>query len=99
MSRTRYATARSRYGPMLLLTATTFALVSCSASMAPPAPPPLASSRPIDAAMLDEPSAPGAETPLPGAQPQLPNDLTQLAQGLVADEDALNDPSTPETAL
>jgi Transglycosylase SLT domain len=42
-----------------------------------------------------------AEAPsLPlGAQPQLPSDPAQLADGLVADELALRDPSTPGAAL
>ena len=49
--------------------------------------------------MLDETTvASDATTPV-GAQPRLASDPAQLANDLVADEQALHDPSTPEAAI
>jgi len=49
--------------------------------------------------MMDETTSPGAPTGTAGAQPRLPSDLVQLADDLIADEQALRDPSTPEPVL
>jgi membrane-bound lytic murein transglycosylase B len=54
---------------------------------------------PVGAAMLDETTVPGAANTPSGAQPQLAADPAQLADDLVADEQALHDPSAPEEAL
>jgi membrane-bound lytic murein transglycosylase B len=48
--------------------------------------------------MLDETTAAAGNTPA-GAQPRLASDPSQLADDLVADEQALRDPSTAEPAL
>ena len=48
--------------------------------------------------MDDSKAAPAADAPT-GAQPQLAADPAQLADDLVADEQALHDPSTPEMAM
>src|SRR5262249_46243671 len=83
-----------RSAPMALALA--FMLVSCAhdpapqPSAAPSAPP--AVSAPVT--LVDD------ETPGGGAaQPRVPSDPAQLADGLVADEAALRDPSTPGPAL
>ncbi|WP_123024739.1 lytic transglycosylase domain-containing protein [Mycolicibacterium stellerae] len=87
-------------GNPLALAAIGLALVACTHSP-PPAPPPAPTAAPSAA-----PSAPPTvsllddETPKPaGAQPELASDPAQLADDLVADEQALRDPSTPEAAL
>lgn len=49
--------------------------------------------------MMDETTLPGAPTRTAGAQPKLPSDLVQLADDLIADEQALRDASTPEPVL
>jgi hypothetical protein len=49
--------------------------------------------------MMDEATSPDAPTGTAGAQPRLPSDLVQLADDLIADEQALRDPSTPEPVL
>ena len=49
--------------------------------------------------MLDETTAPDASTETAGAQPQLSPDPGQLADDLVADEEALRDTSITEAAL
>lgn len=74
------------------------ALVGCTQSESPPLPQPPAPSAaaqgPTPVTLLDD------ETTKPaGAQPKLASDPAQLADDLVADEQALRDPSTPEAAL
>jgi len=49
--------------------------------------------------MMDETTSPRAPTGTAGAQPELSSDLVQLADDLIADEQALRDPSTPEPVL
>jgi len=49
--------------------------------------------------MMDETTAPDETTEPVGAQPKLSSDPVQLADDLVADEQALRDPSTSEAAL
>jgi membrane-bound lytic murein transglycosylase B len=53
----------------------------------------------MDATMLDEPAVPTAGNVPAGAQPRLAADPAQLADDLVADEQALRDPSAPESVL
>ena len=48
--------------------------------------------------MMDETTSPDAATTAAGAQPKISSDPAQLADDLVADEQALRDPSTPEAA-
>ena len=48
---------------------------------------------------MDEPTPPAPAATATGAQPKLASDPAQLADDLVADEQALRDPSTPEPAL
>jgi hypothetical protein len=84
----------------------TFALVGCTGPTAPTtttvaasATTTVAAPGPSRAAMMDRPS-PAAPAPAPpGAQPRLASDPTQLADDLVADEEALRDGSAPEPAL
>jgi membrane-bound lytic murein transglycosylase B len=79
-----------------VLAVTGVLLVGCSESAPPPQPTAVATTRaPIPVAtMLDEPTEPAA-----GEQPQMATDPARLADDLVADEQALRDPSTPEPAL
>lgn len=49
--------------------------------------------------MLDETTPPGEATTTAGAQPRIASIPAQVADELVADEQALRDPSTPEPAL
>ena len=59
----------------------------------------VAASGTVVATMMDETTAPDATTKPVGAQPKLSSDPVQLADDLVADEQALRDPSTSEAAL
>ena len=54
---------------------------------------------PVVATMMDETTAPDPTTKPVGAQPKLSPDPVELADDLVADEQALRDPSTSESAL
>ncbi len=74
-------------------------VVACShdAAPAPPAPPTAA---PTSAAPPPAPTVTLLEEAIPsGAQPRLASDPAQLADDLVADEQALRNPATPEAAL
>jgi len=88
-------------GTSLALAAVGLALAGCTHNT----PAPTASPAPT-AALSTAPSAPPTVAPLDdetakpsGAQPVLASDPAQLADDLVADEQALRDPSTPEAAL
>lgn len=80
-------------------------VVGCSGSTAPGPTPAATTAMTVaangraDATMLDEPTVPTAESSPAGAQPRLALDPARLADDLVADEQALRDPSTPEAAL
>jgi hypothetical protein len=82
-----------------------FALLGCAKSTPPRAATPVAASTAMTvpatgpATMLDETTVPGAANTPAGAQPQLAADPARLADDLVADEQALHDPSAPEEAL
>jgi hypothetical protein len=83
-------------GAALVLAAIASVLVGCTHD-APPAPPPspaAAAPGPATVTPLDDETTKPAE-----AQRQLSSDPAQLADDLVADEQALRDPSTPEPAL
>jgi membrane-bound lytic murein transglycosylase B len=60
--------------------------------------PPSATTVTAPAHMMDETTPPGPATAA-GAQPKIASDPAQVADDLVADEQALRDPSTPEPAL
>ena len=79
-----------------MVAAVVVALAGCTHS-APPAPSAASAASPAPApppvTLLDETTEPT------GAQPRLSADPVQLADDLVADEQALRDPSTPEQAL
>ena len=84
-----------RCGTTLLVVTIAFALVACSESIrsstaltSTAAPPATSTATPSTAA-----------TTLPPAQPRLASDPAQLARDLVADEQALRDPSSSETVL
>jgi len=90
-----------KQGTSLALAAIGLALAGCTHNT----PAPTASPAPT-AAVSAAPSAPSTVAPLDdetakpsGAQPVLASDPAQLAEDLVADEQALRDPSTPEAAL
>jgi hypothetical protein len=53
----------------------------------------------VRATMMDETTPIGPATTAAGAQPKISSDPAQVADDLVADEQALRDPSTPEPAL
>lgn len=84
----------------LVLAAVGLALVGCTQSESP-APPPAPNATPSAAAPTSAPvTLLDDETTTPaGAQPQLSSDPAQLADDLVADEQAIRDPSTPEAVL
>jgi Transglycosylase SLT domain len=97
----------TRRGAPLVLATIMFALVGCSESTAPATTTMVAASTatteagtgPVRAAMMDEPTRAATATTPAGAQPRLASDPAQLADDLVADEQALRDASTAEAAL
>jgi membrane-bound lytic murein transglycosylase B len=102
--RDRVVAARRQRGATLVLVAILFAGVGCSGStpaITPSVAGPAATkpTAPLPATMMDDSTVATAADGQAGAQPQLALDPVQLADDLVADENALRDPSTPETAL
>ena len=84
-------------GASLVLAGIGVALVACTHTPAPGPPP---SAAPSAAASLSPPVTLLDDATEPsGAQPELASDPAQLADDLVADEQALRDPSTPEAGL
>jgi hypothetical protein len=77
------------------------ALVGCSTSPPPVNSPATTTAAPssVPAQMMDEPTPPGPPAAALGAQPKIAADPAQLADELVADQQALRDPATPEPAL
>jgi len=74
-----------------------FALLGCSPEQpaaAPATSPPPSQPPAVTAVPLDQP----VPAPVQGAQPRLADDPARLADDLVADEQALRDPATPEPA-
>jgi membrane-bound lytic murein transglycosylase B len=59
----------------------------------------VAATGPVGAAMMDEPTVAATASAPAGAQPRLASEPARLADDLVADEQTLRDPSTPEAAL
>lgn len=87
-----------RFVAVAVVAANAVALAGCAPGAPPPAVPTAATrastpSPPPPVTLLDETTEPA------GAQPRLSPDPAQLAADLVADEQALRDPSTPEPAL
>lgn len=100
MSRNHLGMARQRRRALLVLATGVCALVGCthSAPSGPPSATTVATAT-VRATTLDETTAPDIAITTAGAQPKLASDPAQLADDLVADEQALRDPSTPEPAL
>jgi soluble lytic murein transglycosylase-like protein len=100
----RLDAARRHRGTSLVLGAILIAGVGCSGST-PAITPSVAGSTamtptgPLGATMMDDSTVAVESDGSAGAQPQLAADPIQLADDLVADENALRDPSTPEAAL
>ena len=86
---------RMRCGTALLVAAVTFALAACAESTTSSTA--TSSTAASSAAPTATPSP--VATTLPPAQPRLASDPAQLADDLVADEQALRDPSSPEAVL
>lgn len=93
----RVSSRRNRV--VAVLVASVFGLVGCSASKPPPAAPTVAATGSVVATKLDETTVTSTETPPEGAQPRLATDPATLADYLVADEQAIRDPTTAEPAL
>jgi hypothetical protein len=105
--RNRVVAVRLRRGAPLVLATILFAVVGCSGSTRPPITTAVAGSTAVavpangrvGATMMDDSTVATAGDRPAGAQPQLAVDPVQLADDLVADEQALRDPSTPEAVL
>jgi membrane-bound lytic murein transglycosylase B len=84
----------------LLVVATSMcALLGCTHSGPPMSrSPTVAAPETVPAQTMDETTSPGAATTAAGAQPKISSDPAQVADDLVADEQALRDPSIPEPA-
>ena len=96
----RLVTAQQRRGAPLVLAMVIFGLLGCAHSASPTSSEmTVAASRTAVATFMDETTAPDTTTKPVGAQPKLSSDPVQLADDLVADEQALRDPSTSEAAL
>jgi hypothetical protein len=89
-----------RYG-LLVLATTMCALVGCthSAPSVSPSSTTAAGPAPVRTQMMDETTPLDPAPPAAGAQPKISSDPAQLADDLVADEQALRNPATPEPAL
>jgi membrane-bound lytic murein transglycosylase B len=97
--RNRVKSARLRRGDPLVLATILFAIVGCSESTPPPVTSSVAATGRVGATMMDDSTVATAGDSPAGAQPHLATDPVQLADDLVADEQALRDPSTPEAVL
>ena len=101
MRKVRPIYAESRINCFLVLATITFAVLGCAnaESTAPPTATMVPATGPVGAAMVDDPQLTAAAATAAGAQPRLALDPAQLADDLVADEQALRDPSASEPAL
>jgi membrane-bound lytic murein transglycosylase B len=101
VSRNRAVAAPPRPAVAGVLSAIVFALTGCAQSTPPPnaAAVRASSATTVAAAPLASRTVPAAPSPPEGAQPQLASDPAQLADDLVADEQALRDPATGEPTL
>ncbi|MFL6088360.1 MAG: transglycosylase SLT domain-containing protein [Mycobacterium sp.] len=93
----RLGFARRHLRALLILATSMCALVGCTQT--PPSAPPSATTGSAPATMMNQTTSPDTATTTAGAQPTIASDPAQLADDLVADEQALRDPSTPEPAL
>src|SRR3954453_13515674 len=93
----RLGFARRHQRALLILATSMCALVGCTQT--PPSAPPSATTGSAPATMMNETTSPDTATTTAGAQPTIASDPAQLADDLVADEQALRDPATPPTAL
>src|SRR3954465_13580654 len=89
----RLGFARRHQRALLILATSMCALVGCTQT------PPSATTGSAPATMMNQTTSPDTATTTAGAQPATASDPAQLADDLVADEQALRDPSTPESAL
>ena len=101
MSPSRLVAAPLRRGAPLVLATIMLAVLGCTntESTAPPTATMVPATGPVSAAMMDEPMLTATAATPAGAQPRLASDPAQLADDLVADEQALRDPSAAEPAL
>src|SRR4051812_4673953 len=93
----RLGFARRHLRALLILATSMCALVGCTQT--PPSAPPSATTGSAPATMMNQTTSPDTATTTAGAQPTIASDPAQLADDLVADEQTLRDPSTPEAAL
>ena len=97
-----HAVSPLRRGLALMLIAALFAMLGCSRSTPPgdaaSVARPTTTTVPGRATMMDE-TPPGPANAPAGAQPRLAADPAQVADDLVADDQALHDPSAPEAVL
>lgn len=93
-------TTRQRHA-MLVLATSMCALVGCTqgAPSMPPSETTVAAPTTVRTQLTDETTPLDPATTAAGAQPKIASDPAQVADDLVADEQALRDPSTPEPAL
>jgi hypothetical protein len=91
---------RTRHAALVLATSIC-ALVGCAqgAPSMPPSATTAAASTTVRTQLMDETTPLDPATAAAGAQPKISSDPAQVADDLVADEQALRDPSTPEPAL
>jgi hypothetical protein len=104
--RDRLVAVRQPLRAPLVLATILFAVVGCSesrppitASVAGSTPGTVAADGSVGATMMDDSTVTTTGDGPTGAQPRLAGDPAQLADDLVADEQALRDPSTPEAVL
>jgi len=84
---------------VVVVAASTVALVGCShgTPSTPPSPTTTTAPASVPVRPMDQTTAPAPTAT--GAQPAISSDPAQVADDLIADEQALRDPSTPEPAL
>jgi hypothetical protein len=101
VGRQRCMTHRHRRHALVVLATSMCALIGCthSAPSTAPSATTVAAPATVRAHMMDETTSPDAATTAAVVQPRISTDPTQVADDLVADEQALRDPSTPEPAL
>lgn len=86
---------------LLVLATSMCALLGCThnAPSMPPSATTVAAPATVRIHLMDEATSPDAATTATGAQPTISSDPARVADDLVADEQALRDPSTPGPAL
>jgi hypothetical protein len=100
MSDNRVVATQLRRGAPLVLATIMFVVLGCTNTRTAPPPATMTpATGPVNAAPVDEPMLTAAAATPAGAQPALASEPVQLADDLVADEQALRDPSAAEPAL